>query len=91
VLHAQRDGYETYFVSDAVGGSTVMAHDMAIQRMIQAGSQPLTVNAMLTEWLRDWGTTPYSKEFMAHMQWYGPEIEKVRTRLRAKPFQGDAV
>jgi nicotinamidase-related amidase len=91
VLHAQREGFETYFVSDAVGGSTVMAHDTAIQRMIQAGSQSLTVNSLLTEWVRDWGTTPYSKDFMNHMQWYSPEIEKVRTRLRDKPFQGDAV
>jgi nicotinamidase-related amidase len=89
VLHAQRDGFETYFVSDAVGGSTVMAHDTAIQRMIQAGSQPITVNSLLTEWIRDWGTTPYATEFASHMQWYGPEIEKIRTRLRASPYQGD--
>jgi nicotinamidase-related amidase len=89
VLHAQRDGFETYFVSDAVGGSTVMAHDTAIQRMIQAGSQPITVNSLLTEWIRDWGTTPYATQFASHMQWYGPEIEKIRTRLRASPYQGD--
>lgn len=91
VLHAQRDGFETYFVTDAVGGSTTLAHDTAIQRMIQAGSQPLTVNSLLTEWVRDWGTTPYLKGFTDHMQWYGPEIEKVRSRLRAKPHQADVV
>jgi nicotinamidase-related amidase len=89
VLHAQRDGFETYFVSDAVGGSTSTAHDTAIQRMIQAGSQPLTVNSMLTEWIRDWGTTPYLEDFTSHMQWYGPEIEKIRTRLRTYPYQAD--
>ncbi|MBC7896295.1 MAG: isochorismatase family protein [Cytophagaceae bacterium] len=87
VLHAQRDGFETYFVSDAVGGSTAMAHDTAIQRMIQAGSQPITVNALLTEWIRDWGTFPYAKEFATHMEWYAPEIERVRKRLRAKPYE----
>jgi nicotinamidase-related amidase len=89
VLHAQRDGFETYFVTDAVGGSTVLAHDTAIQRMVQAGSQPLTLNSLLTEWIRDWGTTPYAKDFGSHMEWYGPEIEKVHTRLRAKPYEGD--
>ena len=89
VLHAQRDGFETYFVSDAVGGSTVMAHDTAIQRMIQAGSQPITVNSMLTEWTRDWGTTPYTKDFVGHMKWYTPEIENIRKRLRGTPFQAD--
>lgn len=91
VLHAQRDGYETYFVSDAVGGSTTLAHETAIRRMIQAGSQPLTVNSLFTEWIRDWGTTPYTDDFMAHMKWYGPEIEKVRARLRADPYQADRV
>ena len=89
VLHAQREGFETYFVADAVGGSTVTAHDTAIRRMIQAGSQPLTVNSLLTEWVRDWGATPYTKDFTSHMEWYGPEIEKVRARLRANPFQAD--
>jgi len=91
VLHAQRDGYETYFVSDAVGGSTTLAHETAIQRMIQAGSQPLTVNSLFTEWIRDWGTTPYTDDFMAHMKWYGPEIEKVRARLRADPYPADLI
>ena len=89
VLHAQREGFETYFVVDAVGGSTTLAHDTAVQRMVQAGSQPITLNSMLTEWIRDWGTTPYTKEFLSYMKWYGPEIETVRKRLRAKPYQGD--
>lgn len=91
LLHAQRDGFETYFVSDAVGGSTTMAHETAIQRMIQAGSQPLTLNSLLTEWTRDWGTTPYGPAFAKHMEWYTPEIEKVRSRLRANPHLAEAV
>lgn len=33
VLHAQRGGFETYFVVDAVGGSTITAHETAIKRM----------------------------------------------------------
>ena len=81
VLHAQREGFETYFVADAVGGSTVTAHDTAIQRMIQAGSQPLTLNSLQTEWTRDWKTTPYADAFVAAMEWYGPEAERVRERV----------
>ena len=91
VLHAQRDGFETYFVADAVGGSATMAHEMAIRRMVQAGSQPLTLNSLMTEWLRDWGATPYGDDFYSHMKWYGPEIEKVRARLRKEPYSADAV
>jgi nicotinamidase-related amidase len=89
VLHAQREGFETYFVVDAVGGSTTMAHDIAIQRMVQAGSQPITVNSLMTEWIRDWGTTPYTEEFVKHLAWYAPEIERVRKRLRAEPFRSE--
>ncbi len=65
---AQREGFETYFVVDAVGGSTTLAHDTAIQRMVQAGSQPITLNSLLTEWIRDWGTTPCTKEFLSYMK-----------------------
>ena len=90
VLHAQREGFETYFVADAIGGSTTMAHDMAIRRMVQAGSQPLTLNSLMTEWLRDWGATPYADDFYSHMTWYGPEIEKVRARLRKEPYSAEA-
>ena len=86
VLHAQREGFETYFVADAVGGSTTIAHESAIQRMIQAGSQPLTVNSLQTEWVRDWATTPYTDAFVSSMEWYGPEIEKVRSRLTSEPY-----
>lgn len=85
VLHAQRDGYETYFVTDAVGGSTALAHDTAVQRMIQAGSQPITLNSLLTEWIRDWGTTPHGPAAMDHFKWYEPQIAKVRGRMRTKP------
>jgi nicotinamidase-related amidase len=37
-LSALDDGYEVYFVSDASAEVTKEAHEMAIQRMIQAGA-----------------------------------------------------
>jgi nicotinamidase-related amidase len=91
VLHAQRQGFETYFVVDAVGGSTTVAHETAIQRMVQAGSQPITLNSLLTEWIRDWRTTPYAEKFYSHMEWYTPEIESVRKRLSADPYSAEPV
>src|SRR5438093_5014815 len=42
VIQALGEGYEVYFVTDASGGVSVEAHEMAIQRMIQAGGVPLT-------------------------------------------------
>jgi nicotinamidase-related amidase len=86
VLHAQHEGFETYFVVDAVGGSSTMAHETAIQRMIQAGSRPITLHSMLTEWIRDWKTTPHGSAFGTFMGWYGPKIETVRRRLQSAPF-----
>lgn len=54
VLSALADGYEVYVVSDASGGASREAHDMAMQRMIQAGAQPMTVWAYVSELQRDW-------------------------------------
>lgn len=54
VLSAIEDGYEVYFVTDASGGVSKEAHDMAVQRMIQAGAQPITWIQYLLELQRDW-------------------------------------
>ncbi|KOR26494.1 isochorismatase family protein [Clostridium sp. L74] len=40
-LSAIEDGYEVYVVADACG-SSCEAHNMALQRMIQAGAKPVT-------------------------------------------------
>ena len=41
-IQAAGEGYEVYVVTDASGGVSVEAHDMAIRRMIQAGVIPIT-------------------------------------------------
>ena len=41
-LSALEDGYDVYVVTDASGGTSQEAHDMAIARMIQAGVKPIT-------------------------------------------------
>jgi nicotinamidase-related amidase len=48
-LEAMAEGYEVYFVEDASGGTSVAAHDMAVQRMIQAGAIPVTWQQFLLE------------------------------------------
>src|SRR5271154_656567 len=40
VLSALAGGYEVYFLTDASGGGSREAHDMAVARMIQAGAIP---------------------------------------------------
>mgnify|MGYP001817491933 FL=1 len=57
VLSAIDQGYEVYFVTDASGGVSDDAHNMAVQRMVQAGARPITWLQYLLELQRDWGRT----------------------------------
>ncbi|WP_194972563.1 hydrolase [Aquiflexum lacus] len=54
VLSALGEGYDVYFITDASGGVSKEAHDMAVARMIQAGAQPMTSIQYLLELQRDW-------------------------------------
>jgi nicotinamidase-related amidase len=57
VIDALGDGYEVYIVTDASGGVSLEAHEMAIQRMIQAGAVPITWTVFASELQRDWART----------------------------------
>jgi nicotinamidase-related amidase len=54
-LDALREGYEVYVVVDAIGGVSRVAHESAMQRMIQAGAVPISVLGLACELQRDWG------------------------------------
>ena len=68
-LDALREGYEVYFVVDAIGGVSATAHEAAVQRMIQAGATPITVLALACELQRDWGR-PQADRLRAVMREY---------------------
>lgn len=53
-LSALMEGYEVYVITDACGGVSDEAHKVAIQRMIQAGVQPITATQYVLELQRDW-------------------------------------
>ncbi len=53
-LSALESGYEVYVVTDASGGVSVEAHEMAVQRMTAAGATPLNWLTVLLELQRDW-------------------------------------
>ena len=53
-IHALADGYDVFAVTDASGGVSREAHDMAVRRMVQAGVVPITTTAVVSEWRRDW-------------------------------------
>lgn len=53
-LSALDQGFEVYVIADACGDVSTEAHDRAIDRMVQAGAQPLTAVQYLLELQRDW-------------------------------------
>jgi nicotinamidase-related amidase len=67
-IQAAGEGYEVFAVTDASGGVTREAHDMAVQRMIAAGVTPITWLAVASEWQRDWAreaTVPALAQILA--------------------------
>jgi nicotinamidase-related amidase len=53
-IQALGEGWDVTVVTDASGGVSLEAHQVAIQRMIAAGANPMTWMAVLSEWQRDW-------------------------------------
>jgi nicotinamidase-related amidase len=68
-LDALHAGYEVYVVADAIGGVSRVAHESAMQRMIQPGATPISVLGLACELQRDWGR-PQADRLRAIMREY---------------------
>ena len=53
-LDALREGYEVYPVVDAIGGTSPEAHRAGLERVTQAGAQPISWVSLACELQRDW-------------------------------------
>ncbi|MGO4393679.1 hydrolase [Variovorax sp. M-6] len=53
-LDALNEGYEVYVVADAVGGTSLAAHEAALRRIEQAGGKMISVPQLFCELQRDW-------------------------------------
>jgi nicotinamidase-related amidase len=53
-LDALLEGYEVYAVVDAVGGTSPEAHRAGLERIVQAGAQPISWVSLACELQRDW-------------------------------------
>jgi nicotinamidase-related amidase len=53
-LDALREGYEVYPVVDAIGGTSPEAHRAGLDRVMQAGAQPISWVSLACELQRDW-------------------------------------
>jgi nicotinamidase-related amidase len=88
-IQAIHDGYDVFFVADASGDVSEVAHQMAVQRCIQAGAKPLTALQTLLEWQRDWAHRDTYNAVMdickTHFGAYGMGVEYAYTMVhRAK-------
>jgi nicotinamidase-related amidase len=65
-MHALKEGYEVYGLVDATGDSTPDAHKYGIERMLQVGVVPITLESLVSEWMHDWGN-PKSGELVTEV------------------------
>lgn len=76
-LDALREGYEVYVVADAVGGTSVAAHEAALRRVEQAGARLISKTQLYCELQRDWARAETVPGFMDVFQnWDGSNPEK---------------
>ena len=75
-LDAIRAGYEVYVPVDAVGGTSVAAHETALRRMEQAGAKLISRVQMYCELQRDWAresTVPGFMDVFESFDGFNPE------------------
>ena len=76
-LDAMREGFEVYVVADAVGGTSVGAHEAALRRIEQAGGQLISKTQLYCELQRDWARSATVPGFMDVFEsWDGFNPEK---------------
>lgn len=63
-LSAIQDGYETYLVIDAIGGTSELTHAAALTRMSEAGANQTSCVQLICELQRDCGRTATVDEFL---------------------------
>ena len=89
-LSAMHDAdYEIYMVADASGGTSLDAHNYAMQRMVQAGVVPMTWQQVLLEWQRDWAQREKYDAVMdivrEHSGAYGMGVDYAYTMVHKAP------
>lgn len=89
-LSAMHDAdYEIYMVADASGGTSLDAHNYAMDRMVQAGVVPMTWQQILLEWQRDWaqrGTYDAVMDIVReHSGAYGMGVDYAYTMVHKAP------
>lgn len=74
-IDALREGFEVYPVVDAVGGTSVAAHETALRHVEQAGAQLTSFAQLACEWQRDWNRTETVPQFFEALTEHGEFLE----------------
>lgn len=84
-VQAMHDGYEVFVVEDCCGDVSQLAHENAMQRVIQAGAKPVTALSVMLEWQRDWAQKDTYDAVMdivkTHCGAYGMGVEYAYTMV----------
>ncbi|MEW7850425.1 hydrolase [Massilia aurea] len=70
-IQALGEGWDVTVITDACGGVSVEAHQVAIQRMIAAGANMMTWMALAGEWQRDWARADTATRFTEVLTQHG--------------------
>ncbi|MEV8407547.1 hydrolase [Streptomyces niveus] len=92
-IQAAGEGFDVFVVTDASGGASKEAHDMAVRRMNQAGVTPITWMAVMSEWQRDYArekTVPGVVEVLAQHGGASGVAYAWETQLLATPAGSEA-
>ena len=88
-VQAIHDGYEVYVVEDCCGDINQLSHEVAMQRVIQAGAKPVTALSVMLEWQRDWANRDTYDAVMdivkTHFGAYGIGVEYAYTMVHGAP------
>jgi nicotinamidase-related amidase len=76
-LDALKEGFDVYVVADAVGGTSLAAHEAALRRIEQAGGKVISKTQLYCELQRDWSRTETVPGFMeVFKNWDGSNPEQ---------------
>jgi nicotinamidase-related amidase len=88
-VQAIHDSYDVYVVEDCCGDVSQLAHENAMQRVIQAGAKPVTALSVMLEWQRDWAARDTYDAVMdivkTHCGAYGMGVEYAYTMVHGAP------
>ena len=88
-LDALREGFEVYPVVDAVGGTSPEAHQAGLERITQAGAQPISWVSLACELQRDWArvdTVPRNRRHRVDQSTAGTQLTQYGNNMYRPRF-----